>query len=298
MAKVEEEQIKEEIVEKKPKPKAKAKVKEEKSGEFTIKKENPKILKGIVEALGSTIDECNFIIKKKAFIVEAMDPSKICMIRLVLKSSDFDEYKVKEEATIGLILDDFEKVLKRGSSKDSIELSYKEDEQKLKVKMVREGRERPRTFSLSTIDVDVEDVPIKILNKIKYTSIWKMDPDFLFEAVKDAEIYSDILNMKILADDGLIFSSIGQIGETNYELGIEDLIEAKLEEASTGAYSITFLKAILKLISITEELEISLKTDHPLKMVFKLLEGGDLFYFLAPRVEEADFDDENDSEDF
>jgi len=295
MAKVEEEQIKEEIVEKKPKAKAKAKEKPKRSGEFTIKIENPKILKGIVEALESIIDECNFIIKKKAFIVEAMDPSKICMIRLAIKSSDFDDYKVKEEATIGLILDDFEKVLKRCSSKDSIELSYKENEQKLKVIMAREGRERPRTFSLSTIDVDVEDIPIKTLNKIKYTSIWKMDPDFLFEAVKDAEIYSDILNMKILADDGLIFSSVGQLGERTYELGIEDLIEADLEEVSTGAYSITFLKAILKLISITEGLEISLKTDHPLKMIFNLLEGGELFYFLAPRVEEGDFDEENDS---
>ena len=124
-----------------------------------------------------------------------------------------------------------------------------------------------------------------------------MDPDVLLEAVKDAQIYSDIMNIKSLADDGLIFSSVGELGEMNYELGIEDLIEANLEETSMGAYSITFLKAILKLNSITEELEISLLTDNPLKMVFKLLEGGGLDYLLAPRVDREDYDEQDDLEE-
>lgn len=291
MAKVEEEQIEEEIVEKKPKAKPKAKPKPKKSGEFTIKKENPKILKGIIEALEGIIDECNFIITKEAFIVEMMDPSRVCMIRLVLKSGDFDEYKITEEATIGLNLNDFEKVLKRSSPKDSVELSYKEKEQRLKIKMKREGRERPRTFTLSTIDVDVEDLSMESLNGISYRSIWKMDPPSMVEALKDAEIYSDVLNIKTVANDGLILSSIGELGEMTYELETEELIEADLEETNTGAYAITFLKSLLKLASITEELEISLLTDHPLKMVFNLLEGEDLNSFLASRVEEADFDD-------
>jgi hypothetical protein len=33
-------------------------------------------------------------------------------------------------------------------------------------------------------------------------------------------------------------------------------------------------------------------------MSFGLLEGGELSYFLAPRVEEADFDDDDDMDEF
>jgi len=35
-------------------------------------------------------------------------------------------------------------------------------------------------------------------------------------------------------------------------------------------------------------------------MIFNLLEGGELFYFLAPRVEEAEFDEDDgdDMDDF
>ena len=135
------------------------------------------------------------------------------------------------------------------------------------------------------------------LLKIEYESSWVISPDFLVEAIKDAEIYSEILNMKSEENQGLMFSSTGQIGEMEYNLALDDLLEANIEGTSTGAYSLTFLKAILKIASITEKLEISLKTDHPLKMIFNLLEGGELFYFLAPRVEEAEFDEEDDDMD-
>ena len=159
--------------------------------------------------------------------------------------------------------------------------------------MEREGKSRSRTFSLALIDLDREDIPMDNLLKIEYPAKWVIDTDFLIEAIKDAEIYSEILNMKAVKDEGLIFSSTGQIGEMEYSISIDDLIQSEIEETCSGAYSLTFLKAILKMAPITEKLEVSLKTDHPLKMIFGLLEGGELNYFLAPRVEEADFDDDD-----
>ena len=120
----------------------------------------------------------------------------------------------------------------------------------------------------------------------------------IVEAIKDAEIYSEIMNMIATEGKGLVFSSTGQIGEMEYDLNEDDLIETNISGTSSGAYSLTFLKAILKIASITEKLEISLKTDHPLKMIFNLLEGGELSYFLAPRVEEAEFEDDDDMDEF
>jgi hypothetical protein len=164
--------------------------------------------------------------------------------------------------------------------------------------MQREGMSRTRTFSLALLDIEIEEIPMDNLLKIEYPAKWVIDPEFLVEAIKDAEIYSEILNIKALEGQGLNFSSTGQIGEMIYDLSEEDLIDAEISETSSGAYSLTFLKAILKIASITEKLEISLKTDHPLKMIFNLLEGGELNYFLAPRVEEAEFDEDDDMDEF
>jgi hypothetical protein len=148
------------------------------------------------------------------------------------------------------------------------------------------------------LDIEYEEIPMDNLLKIEYSSKWVMEPDFLVEAIKDAEIYSEILNMRSTQGQGLTFSSSGQIGEMNYEIGLDELLDSDINEDSSAAYSLTFLKAILKIASITEKLEISLRTDHPLKMVFNLLEGGELFYFLAPRVEEEEYEDDDDMDEF
>ncbi|TFG12058.1 MAG: proliferating cell nuclear antigen (pcna) [Promethearchaeota archaeon] len=264
---------------------------------FTLKKENSKILKTIVETLASIIDEAKFQITPKEFMVEAMDPSRICLLRLTIKNGDFDEYQCAEKCHVGLNLDDLDKILKRSTANDSIEISLTETDQKIKVKMKAPESTRTRTFSLALLDVDIEEIPMENLLNIEFNSDWVMDPEFLVEAIKDAEIYSEILNMKALEDQGLVFSSTGQIGEMNYELEMDDLTESNINDTASGAYSLTFLKAILKIASITERLKISIKSDHPLKMVFDLLEGGNLHYFLAPRVDSDDDEDLYDEDD-
>ena len=264
---------------------------------FSLKLENSRILKGIVETLASIIDETEFKVTPKEFTISAMDPSRICLLKLSIKKDDFDEYDCSQDSKVGLNLDDLDKILKRSTSNDAVEISFNEKEQKIKIKMQREGASRTRTFSLALLDIDIEEIPMDNLLKIEYPSKWVMEPDFLVEAIKDAEIYSEILNINANEGKGLIFSSSGQIGEMEYDLNEEDLIESDLQGSSSGAYSLTFLKAILKIASITEKLEIALKTDHPLKMNFDLLEGGKLNYFLAPRVEEEEFD-EDDMDEF
>ncbi|MBY8991764.1 MAG: proliferating cell nuclear antigen (pcna) [Candidatus Lokiarchaeota archaeon] len=265
---------------------------------FTLKLENSRILKGIVETLSSIIDETEFRVTPKEFTISAMDPSRICLLKLSIKKDDFDGYECNKESKVGLNLDDLDKILKRSAANDSVEIDFDETNQKIKIKMQREGVSRTRTFSLALLDIDIEEIPMDNLLKIEYPSNWVIDPDYLVEAIKDAEIYSEILNINANEGQGLIFSSSGQIGEMEYDLNEEDLIESDLHGSSSGAYSLTFLKAILKIASITEKLEIALKTDHPLKMNFDLLEGGKLYYFLAPRVEEEEFDDDDDMDEF
>jgi len=266
------------------------------NGQFTLKMDNSRILKGIIETLASVIDETEFRVSPKEFIITAMDPSRICLLKLTIKKEHFDDYKCDKDFKIGLNLDDLDKILKRASQNDTVAITFNESNQKIKLKMQREGS-RTRTFSLALLDIDAEEVPMDNLLAIEYPSKWVMDPDFLIEAIKDAEIYSEILNMYAAESQGLEFSSSGQIGEMRYELELDELFEAEIEEVSKGAYSLTFLKAILKIASITEKLEVSLKSDHPIKMIFDLLEGGVLQYFLAPRVDpEDDFDEDLDED--
>ncbi|MGB5910578.1 MAG: proliferating cell nuclear antigen (pcna) [Promethearchaeia archaeon] len=265
---------------------------------FSLKLEDSRILRGIIETLASFIEESEFKVSPKEFVITAFDDSMVSLLKFSMKKEDFDDYNCSKEFKISLNLDDLDKILKRSATDDTIEVEFQESEQKIKIKMKKRDSKRVRTFSLSLLDTDKQEVSIDNLQKIEYFVNWIMSPpdftpDLLVEAIKDAEIYSDILNVKADEKSGLVFNSTGQIGEMEYIIELDDLPEKKLKETEMGAYSITFLKKILKLASITEKLEIFLKTDYPLKMIFTLLNGGILNYFLAPRVEKDEFEEED-----
>lgn len=291
-----EEELEEELEESPEEEKAeeKPKKKPQKMGSFKIKKENSRIIKNCIETLAAIVNECYIVVKPKEFSVTAMDDSRICLFKLVIKKDDFDEFQCSKESNVGLNLEDFDKILKRSSKKDSITLEYQEKEQKIKIKMQEVGASRVRTFSLSLIEVDYEKIPMDSLLEIDYESTWDIETDLFSEALKDAEIYSEIFNIEA-KEEGLIFSSSGTIGEMAYNLPEEDLIEATLKGMEKGSYSVKFLKAFMKIAPITEQLRMSLKTDHPLRMIFSILEGGELNTFTAPRVEEID---DNDMDSF
>lgn len=274
------------------------KTKEVTKESFVLKVENSRILRAIIETLSSIIDETTIVVTPKEFTIKAMDPSRICLLKLVIKKEGFNDFECNKECKIGLNLDDFDKILKRSSGNDSITLEYQEDEQKIKIKMKRDSSTRTRSFSLALIDLEIEEVPMDNLLKIEFDAFWDMDIDLFNEALKDAEIYSEILNIKASEGEGLLFSSSGQIGEMEYNISLEDLIEHDITGENKGAYSLTFLKSILKIAAITESFKISLKTDHPIKIEFALLEGDELKYFLAPRVEDAQFEGDDDMDEF
>jgi len=267
-----------------------------KNPDFRIKMDNSKILKTIVETLAAIIDDVEMIITPELFTIKAMDSSRICILQLIIKKEDFKEFECTKDSKVGINLGDFDKILKRCSSEEDLILEFNRKNQKIKVQMQKEGASKVRTFSLALLDIDAEDMPMESLLNIDYTSYWVIDTDLLNEAIKDAEIYAEILNIKA-EEKGLTFTASGQIGEMMYELDEEDLLEATLYGTNKGSYSIKYLKPLLKMAPITKELQVSLKTDHPLRMKFSIWEGGELDTFTAPRVEEETPDDDDYSDD-
>jgi len=258
---------------------------------FELTLQNSRILKSIVETLASIIDETEIIVTPKEFIIKAMDPSRICLLQIIMKKIDWDEYNCTSEQKVGINLEDLKKIIGRSSQKDSITFSFIPEEQKLKIKMKKEGDKHIRVFSLASIKLEIEDIPLENLLKIDYSTRFAIDLSILEEALKDAEIYSEIITIESLENGGINFNSIGIIGEMLYELGPDELIELDITENTTGSYSIAFLKSILKLKPITEKLELSLGTDHPVRLEFDIIDGGKADFFLAPRAEEVESDE-------
>jgi proliferating cell nuclear antigen PCNA len=251
-----------------------------------IKFKNSKILLDVVDALNAIIDETIINLTPDAFIITAMDPSRICMLEFLIKKEDFEIYQCDKNYNLGLDLDDIWKILKRKNDNESLEFIFEEAEQRIKIKMRDEEKDRVRTFRLSLIDVEVTEIPIESLFEIDFPSTVILNTKTIDTAVKDGEIYSEYITITAEEKVGITFSAIGQIGSMDTIIGIDTLIKPILVGIVSASYGIKYLKAILRASSLMTLIKISLKTDYPIKMVFKFNDYGILYFFLAPRVDD------------
>jgi len=58
---------------------------------FTLKFDNSRVLKGSIETLASIIDKTEFRVTSKEFVITAIDPSRICLLKLAISKEVFDE---------------------------------------------------------------------------------------------------------------------------------------------------------------------------------------------------------------
>lgn len=252
---------------------------------FKAKLKDSKIVKGIFEAVSSIISETRLKVDPaKGLFMTAMDGSHICLVNLLLKKEDLDEFSSDQPYELGINLEDLVKIIKRSGANDEITFSHDPKEKKLIIEMKPENGKKARRFTISLIDIDVEEINMESLNGMQFDNSCTCNIDYLDEAIKDAEIFSEVLQVKV--KDKLIFSTEGSIGDMEYVLEKDELSEVNFTVESEGSFAIQFLKSVLKISAVSKIIQMNLKSEAPLKMHFKLLDHSEILYFLAPRVEE------------
>ncbi len=253
---------------------------------FKAKIKDSKMVRGLFEAVSSVISEVLLKVDTKGISMTAMDLSHICLVSLDLKKADLDELDVKDPVQLGINLEDLVKILKRSSGNDEITFSNDDHDKKLIVEMKPPSAKKARKFTIALIDLEAEEINLEQLRAMEFDNTCKFDLKYLDEAIKDAEIYAEVL--KINVDKQLIFNTIGNIGDMEYVLENNELVESNFTTESNGTFAISFLKSILKIGAITDQVKASLKTESPLKIEAPILTKSEVLYFLAPRVEEED----------
>ncbi|MCF2139704.1 MAG: proliferating cell nuclear antigen (pcna) [Candidatus Lokiarchaeota archaeon] len=254
---------------------------------FKVKIKDSKMIKGIFDAISSIISETVLKVDPNVGIsMTAMDISHICLVSLVLHKDDLDEFQADELYELGINLEDMVKILKRSGSSDEITFSHDASEKKLIIQMKPPEAKKARTFTMSLIDYDGEEIDVNALNNLEFDNICTFNLSYLDEAIKDAEIFAEVLQIQALPN--LVFSTNGNIGDMEYVLEKEELISADFKSESTGVFSIAFLKNILKMGAIAQNITAEMRSDAPLKMNFDILNSSHVLYFLAPRVEDDD----------
>jgi proliferating cell nuclear antigen len=244
-----------------------------------------KFVRGIFEAISAIITETRLKIDpENGLSMTVMDGSHICLVDLNLKKEDMDEFSSTDLFELGINLDDLVKIIKRGSANDEISLLHDPKDKKLVIEMKAENSKKARKFTIALIDLDVQEIDVKQLDELPFENKCQFKVGILDEAIKDAEIFAEVLLINV--KETLTFAAEGTMGDMEYVVEKEELIFSEFTTESEGNFAIQFLKNVLKISSITDQVSMSLKSESPVKMKFSILNNSYIQYFLAPRVEE------------
>ncbi|NJE25230.1 DNA polymerase sliding clamp [Thermococcus sp. MV5] len=247
---------------------------------FEIVFDGAKEFAGLIDTASNLIDEAAFKVTEEGISMRAMDPSRVVLIDLNLPADIFSKYDIDGEETVGVNMDHFKKILKRGKGKEILVLKKGEENF---LEIILEGTAK-RTFRLPLIEV--EELELE-LPELPFTARAMVLGEVLKEAVKDASLVSD--SIKFLAKENeFVMKAEGETQEVEIKLTLEDegLLDLNVEEETKSAYGVSYLADMVKGIGKADEVVLKFGNEMPLQMDYPIRDEGRLTFLLAPRVEE------------
>jgi len=278
--------------------------------EFMAKLENPKVLKGLADAISFLIDETYLFASPEGMKFNAIDSSHVAMLLAWLPAAFFADYKCTETTKIGINVMDFVKIMRRAKASDEIQLQQAPGNPNMLWVVMKSERSK-RTFKLKSKEIQGYDAKEEGLLqsfeetlKDKFTAMLCFEGEVLDEIVKDSAIISDLVKIEIDAASKTVdFSAFDESGDVNIILdtGGKGVLDSTIKANADGIYTLYYLENIIKIASIVDNIKIDLGNNIPMKIEgiisSPVVKNGDkakkveptgakITYLLAPRVED------------
>ena len=248
---------------------------------FKAKMSDAKLLRDMITAISTLVDEATFNIAPESLKLRAMDPSRVAMIDFEWPKTIFDEYTCDTPIKMCINIGEMLKLLRRTGKDESVELALDEKTNRLNVG-IRGKYER--TFNMPTLEATEEEVPTP---KITFNVRAKVTTDGLHQAIEDVLLVSDHVKIEVDSEK-LTMRAAGDLMGATIELkkGNDALLEIEAKEPSKATYSLSYLSEIIKTAAASSEIAtIEFSNDMPIRIDFQQPKEGKLTFYLAPRIE-------------
>jgi len=239
-----------------------------------VKLDYPKLLSDGIGIISELVTEAKLKFDDGGMSIVAIDPANVALVSFKLPSHAFSQFEANNDI-LGVSLDSLKSVLRRCGPGSSLVLQTKENMLNIEI-----HDKIKRIFSLALIDIEAED---KTVPSLDFTAKIQMNCVDFAEAVEDCSIVADACSF-IVDENKFVIEAKG-LNSAKSEFSSD---EVKLEAGKAKSkYSLEYLNKFSKAAKLSENVNINLNNDYPLKLEFKS-EKLELIFILAPRVETED----------
>ncbi|MEM3926014.1 MAG: DNA polymerase sliding clamp [Desulfurococcaceae archaeon] len=243
---------------------------------------NASKMKYVTQAIAKITDEVPFYATTDSLEARILSPDKTMLTIFKIPSIAFEEFHVEGEEFFVVSSTELNKIVRRASRNDVLVLELDKENNVLKTIFRDRKIGVEREFQISIIPRPQETIPY--LDIDLNVSVRMLSEDFK-NIISDLKIVGEEA-LFIYDKNKLVISSIEQQKEYSCELveGNPLLYIAASVEKARASYNIDMLAIAVKPASASKQVTISFDTDKPMKIEYELTGGGQIIYWLVPRI--------------
>lgn len=247
---------------------------------FNFKTVQTNAIRVLFESLKNILSDVNFKADSTGIKLTAVDGTTTAIVNLFLHSEKFEEYICTDSINIGLNLASVFKILKGIKNTDTISFTiFKNDTNNMVLTSQNSDKRAIIRSKIKLLDMDEKIYSIPDIHFDSYITMPSTDFQTYISDLSnistEIEIKSSSNNMTMTAKGDFAEQSI-TINETN------DKIPNNVNEHS-GIFNIKYIQLFTKSTNLCGTVEIYLKSNYPLTVLYNVANLGVLKYCLAPK---------------
>jgi len=251
------------------------------------------LLKKVLEALKDLVTEATWDCAAGGISLQAMDNSHVSLVALHMKSDGFDKYRCDRNISLGMNLTSMAKILKCAANDDIITVKAQDDADVVTFVFESPNQEKESDYEMKLMNLDTEHLGIPDTD---YNCVVKMPAGEFQRICRDLSQISDSVTI-CCTKEGIKFSAAGDLGSGNIKLAQtanvdkeEEAVVIEMQEPVVLTFACRYLNSFTKASPLSGQVQLSMSSDVPLVVEYKIGDFGYIRYYLAPKIEDADED--------
>ncbi len=252
-------------------------------------------IKTLTEALKEVLTDINIHFNKEGLEVINMDPEQISFVALKLKGRKFEKYHCPNKFLAGVNMMSLHKLLKTIGNNDTLSMYVtKEDSDKLGIVIQNKKKRINNKIIYNLLDVDLVHIDIPEIDYDaqitmpcsdfqKYCRELAGISNFVTLGISGKKIFSMNVDGKFACQT----LDIEESDDSNVVIEINENINGS-NVVKIGRYPLKFLNLFCKSSTLCATIQLYVKSDYPISIVYTVAELGTVNYCLCPQTDEDD----------
>ncbi|EMS47535.1 Proliferating cell nuclear antigen [Triticum urartu] len=231
----------------------------------------------------------NFDCSGTGFSLQAMDSSHVALVALLLRSEGFEHYRCDRNLSMGMNLGNMAKMLRCAGNDDIITIKADDGSDTVTFMFESPNQDKIADFEMKLMDIDSEHLGIP---DSEYQAIVRMPSSEFSRICKDLSSIGDTVIISV-TKEGVKFSTAGDIGTANIVCRQNNTVDKpeqstiiEMQEPVSLTFALRYMNSFTKASPLSDQVTISLSSELPVVVEYKIGEMGYIRFYLAPKIEE------------